>query len=141
MASLNKVILLGNLTRDPELRYTPGGTAVADVRLAVNRTYVTNGERRQETCYVGVVVWGKTAENVREYLKKGSQALIEGRLQTREWTGRDGQKRSILEVVAESVQFLGGAKNGGRTARREEEAEGQPAEAPAEDSYDDDVPF
>src|SRR5213594_4817727 len=86
MASLNKVFLIGNLTRPPELRYTPSGTAVADLRLAVNRNYTTQGgDKREETSFITVVVWSKQAETCGEYLDKGSPILVEGRLQTREW--------------------------------------------------------
>jgi len=137
MASLNKVFLIGNLTRAPELRYTPSGTAVADLRVAVNRNYTTQGgDRREETCFLTVVVWGKQAESCGEYLDKGSSVLIEGRLQTREWEGKDGQKRTVVEVVAERVQFMGRPK-AAATA-------GVPApetfpEEPA--AADDDVPF
>ncbi len=135
MASLNRVLLIGNLTRPPELRYTPGGTAVADLRLAVNRNYTTQGgEKRDEVCFLTIVVWGKQAESCGEYLDKGSQIFVEGRLQTRDWEGKDGQKRSVTEVVAERVQFMGRPK-------------GSPAPAPAvapfadEAPADDDVPF
>jgi single-strand DNA-binding protein len=111
MASLNKVFLIGNLTRPPELRYTPSGTAVLDLRLAVNRSYTTQGgERRDETCFLTVVVWGKQAEASAQYLDKGSPVMVEGRLQTRDWEGKDGQKRNVVEVVAERIQFLGRAK-------------------------------
>ena len=111
MASLNKVFLIGNLTRPPELRYTPSGTAVADLRLAVNRNYTTQGgEKREETSFITVVVWGKQAETCGEYLDKGSPILVDGRLQTREWEGKDGQKRTVVEVVAERVQFMGRGK-------------------------------
>src|SRR5215467_8555537 len=118
MASLNKVLLIGNLTRPPELRYTPSGTAVADMRLAVSRRYTTqSGEKREETAFLTVIVWGKTAENCSEYLDKGSQILVEGRIQTRDWEGKDGQKRSATEIVAERIQFLsrlkGSAGGGG----------------------------
>ncbi len=117
MASLNKVFLIGNLTRPPELRYTPSGTAVADVRLAVNRNYTTQGgEKREDTCFLTVVVWGKQAESCGEYLDKGSPILVEGRLQTREWEGKDGQKRTVIEVVAERVQFMGRGKGAGAPA-------------------------
>ena len=112
MASLNKVFLIGNLTKPPELRYTPSGTAVADVRLAVNRNYTTqSGEKREDTCFLTVVVWGKQAESCGEYLDKGSPILVEGRLQTREWEGKDGQKRTVIEVVADRVQFMGRGKS------------------------------
>src|SRR3989338_6666822 len=98
MASLNKVLLIGNLTKPPELRYTPSGTAVADLRMAVNRNYTTqSGEKREEACFLTVVVWGKQAESCGEYLDKGSQIFVEGRLHTRDWEGKDGQKRTVTE--------------------------------------------
>src|SRR2546429_1522900 len=123
MASLNKVFLIGNLTRPVELRYTPSGTAVADLRLAVNRAYTTQGgEKRDETCFLTVVVWGKQAESCGEYLDKGSPILVEGRLQTRDWETKDGQKRNVAEVVAERVQFMG----------RGTQPAAAPAAAPAE---------
>jgi len=107
MANFNKVILIGNLTRDPEVRYTPSGTAVGDLRMAVNRRFRTgDGQEREETCFVGVTVWGRQAETCGEYLKKGAPALVEGRLKYDEWE-KEGQKFSRLSVVAERVQFLG----------------------------------
>jgi single-strand DNA-binding protein len=107
MASLNKVILLGNLTREPELRYTPGGAAVCEFGLAMNRRFVANGQDKEETCFVDVVVWGKQAESCGRFLEKGAQALVEGRLQLDQWEDRDsGSKRSRLRVVAERVQFM-----------------------------------
>ena len=114
MASLNKVFLIGNLTKDPQLRYTANGTAVADLRLAVNRKYKTQaGEVKEEVCYLNVVVWGKIAVACQEYVFKGSPVLVEGRLQSRSWEDKEsGQKRSTLEVVADSVQFLGKKKEG-----------------------------
>jgi len=122
MASLNKVFLIGNLTRAPELRYTPTGTAVSDLRLAVNRAYTTqSGEKRQETYFLTVVVWGKQAETCGEYLDKGSPILVEGRLQTREWEGKDGQRRNVVEVVADRIQFLGRARGAGPEAEAVEE--------------------
>jgi single-strand DNA-binding protein len=139
MASLNKVFLLGNLTRVPELRYTPSGTAVADLRLAVNRNYTTQtGEKRDETCFLTVVVWGKQAESCREYLDKGSPILVEGRLQTRDWETKEGQKRSVTEVVAERVQFMGRGK--GAAAPVPVPAGESFAEEPS-GSGEDDVPF
>jgi single-strand DNA-binding protein len=135
-ASLNKVFLMGNLTRPPELRYTPSGTAVADLRLAVNRNYTTqSGEKRDEVCFLTVVVWGKQAESCGEYLDKGSQIFVEGRLQTRDWEGKDGQKRSVTEVVAERVQFMSRAKGAAAVAATAPGAFSE--EAPGED----DVPF
>ena len=107
MADFNRVILLGRLTRDPELRYTPAGSPVCNFDLAVNRTYTTQaGERRDETCFITIVVWGKQGENCAEYLKKGRQALVEGRLTQRSWETPEGQKRSKHEVVADRVQFM-----------------------------------
>jgi len=114
MASLNKVLLIGNLTRPPELRYTPSGTAVADLRLAVNRNYSTqSGEKREETCFLTVVVWGKQAESCGEYLDKGSQIFVEGRLQTRSYDDKDGKKVWVTDVIAEEVILLGGQGRGG----------------------------
>jgi single-strand DNA-binding protein len=107
MASLNKVLLMGNLTRDPETRFTPSGTAVGDLGLAVNRRFRgTDGQDREETCFVRVTVWGRQAETGGEYLRKGSPVLVEGRLKLDEWE-KDGQKQSRLGVVAERVQFIG----------------------------------
>ena len=141
MASLNKVFLMGNLTRAPELRYTPSGTAVADLRLAVNRNYTTqSGEKREETCFLTVVVWGKQAESCGEYLDKGSPILVEGRLQTREWEGKDGQKRTVIEVVAERVQFMGRGK-AAATPAAVPAAEPAFGEEPKAGGGDDDVPF
>ena len=112
-ANLNKVLLIGNLTRDPELKYVPSGAAVANFGLAVNRTYTdANGEKVEDACFVDIVAWNRLAEVASEYLAKGRPALIEGRLQMRTWEQEDGKKRSKLEVVAQSIQFLagGGAK-------------------------------
>ena len=107
-ASLNKVFLMGNLTRDPELRYIPSGTAVANFTVAVNRPYKdTAGEKKEEVSFIRVVVWGKMAEVCGEYLTKGRPVMVEGRLKSRTWEGQDGQKRSALDVVAVNVQFLG----------------------------------
>lgn len=110
MASLNKVFLIGNLTRDPELRYVPSGAPVATFGLAVNRRFVTqHGEKKDEVCFVRVVVFGKQAESCSQHLTKGRLVFIEGRLQYRSWE-QDGQKRSTLDIVADRVQFLGGPK-------------------------------
>src|SRR2546428_14162475 len=129
MASLNRVFLMGNLTRPPELRYTPSGTAVADLRLAVNRNYTTQGgEKREETCFLTVIVWAKQAESCGEYLDKGSPIMVEGRLQTRDWETKDGQKRNVVEVVAERVQFMGRPKTAGAppgSQAREVSSEGE----------------
>jgi len=110
MASFNKVLLIGNLTKDPELRYTPQGTAVVNLRLAVNRRFRDkNQELKEEVCFVTAVVWNKQAETCNQYLHKGSPVLVEGRLQSRSWEDASGQKRNVLEVRAERVQFLGAA--------------------------------
>ena len=107
MASLNRVLLIGNLTRDPELRYVPSGTAVATFTVAVNRVYTSQaGEKKEEVSFIRVVVWGRRAEVCGEYLSKGSPVFVEGRLQSRSWEGQDGQKRSTMEVIADNVQFL-----------------------------------
>ena len=109
MASFNKVILLGNLTRDPEVRYTPKGSAVCDLGIAVNRQYtLDSGEKREDVTYVDVVLWARLAELAGEYLKKGRPIFIEGRLQMDTWDDKQsGQKRTKLRVVGESMQLLG----------------------------------
>ena len=147
MASFNKVMLLGNLTRDPEVKYTPKGSAVADIGLAVNRTYTTDGgEKREETTFVDVTMWGRQAEIAGEYLKKGRPLFVEGRLQLDTWDDKQtGQKRSKMRVVCENFQMLGsrdggeggGSGGGGRSSG------GKPAKsAPAADEGgDDDIPF
>lgn len=115
MASYNKVFLLGNLTRDPEVRYTPKGSAVADIGIAVNRQYtLDNGEKREEVTFVDVTLWGRQAEVAGEYLKKGRSVFIEGRLQLDTWDDKtSGQKRSKLKVIGEMMQMLGGRPGGG----------------------------
>src|SRR4029434_6103045 len=124
MASFNKVILLGNLTRDPEVRYTPKGSAVCDLGIAVNRVYTTDsGEKREEATFVDVTFWGRTAEVAGEYLKKGRPVFIEGRLQLDSWEDKQsGQKRSKLKVVADNVQFLGSRGGGGGGPEEGDEA-------------------
>ncbi|MBI3999634.1 MAG: single-stranded DNA-binding protein [Candidatus Omnitrophica bacterium] len=107
-ASLNSVFLIGNLTRDPELRYIPSGQAVTTFTVAVNRNYMAKtGEKKEEVNFIRVVVWAKRAESCHEYLRKGSPVFVEGRLQSRSWDAPDGTKRSTIEVVAQNVQFLG----------------------------------
>ncbi len=152
MASFNKVILMGNLTRDPELRYTPKGTAIAKVGLAVNRVWTNEaGEKKEEVTFVDVDIFGRTAENVGQYMRKGRPMLVEGRLKLDQWDDKQtGQKKSRLGVVAETVQFLGGAPGAGEggapaapRAARPSAASSAPA-ADAGDSeppQDDDVPF
>lgn len=110
MASFNKVMLIGNLTKDPELRYTPQGTAVANLRMAVNRKYKDrNQEQKEEVCFITAVAWDKQAEICNQYLQKGSPLFVEGRLQSRSWEDNAGQKRNVIEVRVERVQFLGKA--------------------------------
>lgn len=122
MASFNKVILMGNLTRDPEVRYTPGGSAVADIGLAVNRTWYDKNanEKKEDVTFVTVTLWGRTAEIAGEYLSKGRPVLIEGRLQMDTWQDKEtGQNRSKLKVVGENMTMLGsggGAGGGGDRA-------------------------
>ena len=115
MASFNKVILVGNLTRDPQVRYTPGGMAVSDIGLAVNHSWTDKGtnQRKEEVTFVDVTLWGRTAEIAGEYLAKGRQVLIEGRLQLDQWDDKEsGQKRSKLKVVAEGMTMLGNRQEG-----------------------------
>ena len=113
MASMNRVFLAGNLTRDPALRKTSSGTAVADLGLAVTETYNNKeGQQVESTCFAEVVVWGRLAENCQEYLGKGSPVLIEGRLETDSWQTEKGEKRSRVQIRADRVQFLGRPRNG-----------------------------
>ena len=109
----NKVILVGNLTRDIELRYTPDGLAVAKVGLATNRVYTdpTTKEKKQEVMFIDVVIFGRAAETSHQYLRKGSQVLVEGRLSLNQWIDNSGQKRSKHEVIVETIKFLGGRDN------------------------------
>src|ERR671934_122128 len=118
--SVNKVILIGNLGRDPEVRYTPSGQAVANFTVATNEAWTDkSGQKQERTEWHRVVVWGKAAENCGEYLSKGRQVYIEGRLQTREWTNKEGAKQYTTEVVANQVVFLSGGERGqGRSASR-----------------------
>lgn len=154
MASFNKVILIGNLTRDPELRYTPKGTAIAKIGIAVNRVWTNEaGEKKEEVTFVDVDVFGRTAENVGQYMRKGRPIMIEGRLRLDQWDDKQtGQKKSKLGVVAETVQFLGsaqGGQGGGEggspaPARRAAPAAAAPAAEPLEGDgppESDDVPF
>ena len=125
MANFNKVFLMGNLTKDPELRYTPQGTAVVNLRLAVNRKYKDrNQELKEDTCFVTAVAWDKQAETCNQYLHKGSPVFVEGRLQSRSWEDNAGQKRSVIEVRVERLQFLGAApaKSSGAPVQAEPEA-------------------
>jgi len=149
MASFNKVILLGNLTRDPEVRYTPKGSAVADLGIAVNRQYtLENGEKREEVTFVDVTFWGRTAEVAGEYLKKGRPVFIEGRLQLDTWDDKQsGQKRSRLKVIGETMQMLG-SRGGASDTRDEGDSPARPAKpatppkpAGPSEPDDDEIPF
>ena len=153
MASLNKVLLMGNLTRDPEVRHTPKGTAVGDLAMAINMTYkAQDGTEKEEVCYVDVVVWGRQAETCRDYLTKGAPVFVEGRLQLDQWEGPEGEKKSRMRVRADRVQFLsrsgGGGGGGARGPRSDGAGGGAPSEggvpkqaSPPRDLPEDDVPF
>ncbi|HID56954.1 TPA: single-stranded DNA-binding protein [Candidatus Poribacteria bacterium] len=134
MAGYNKVILLGNLTRDPDVRYLPSGTAVASFGIAINRIYNDRqtGEQKKEVCFVDITAFGRTAEICGEYLHKGSPVLVEGRLRYSSWETDDGQRRSKLDVVAQNVRLL---------PRGVETAEEIPAEETEEIPAEDDIPF
>lgn len=146
MPAFNKVILIGNLTRDPELRYTPKGSAVADIGLAVNRTWTSEaGERKEEVTFIDVTLWGKTAENTSQYCKKGAAVMVEGRLTLEQWDDKQtGQKRQKLKVIGEQVVFLSFNKDGesAPSSRRESapKTDYQPVGGHGPDT-DDDVPF
>lgn len=152
MASLNCIILLGNITRDPELRYAPNGNAVCDMAIAMNRKWKTSeGEQKEDVCFIDVVVWGKQAEACAKYLRKGSQCLIEGRLQFEQWE-KDGQKKSRHRVVAEKVVFVGYRKDGDGAGTQDHPKDrpqdhpnepSKPRAGPVEEPPDenDDIPF
>ena len=127
MVSFNKVFLVGNLTRDPELRYTPQGTAVTTLRIAVNRTFKDrSGQAQKDTCFVNIVVWAQMAEVCNQYLQKGRQVFVEGRLQSRSWQNSEGKNRSVLEVVATRVQFM--PQSGARQETQEVDLGEEPEE-------------
>src|SRR5713226_6610004 len=150
MGSVNKVILVGNLGRDAELRYTPGGAAVATINMATTEVWNDKGGQRQEkTEWHRVVLWGKTAESLAEYLTKGKQIYVEGRLQTRQWDDKDGNKRYTTEIRGDRIVLLGGGGRGGagmsRGATGSDESLGGQGGAPVPDASepitDDDIPF
>jgi single-strand DNA-binding protein len=152
MAGVNKVIIIGNLGRDPELRYTSNGNPVCQLSVATTRGYTNrNNDRVEETEWHRVVVWGKTAEHCSRYLAKGRQVYVEGRLQTRSYEDKEGIKRYSTEIVAETVQFLGGRGEGGGMARGDggggPRADEGPPDPGFNDNYipsdpgDDDIPF
>jgi single-strand DNA-binding protein len=138
MVNLNRVFLIGNLTKDPELRYAPSGTAVANLRMAVNHQYTNSqGEKVEEASFFNVVVWGRQAETCCEYLKKGRAVFVEGRLRSRNWETPEGQKRSTVEVVANRVQFLPFAPQQTPTLSEDIEEE----DLPEVDKDAEEVPF
>ena len=148
MGSVNKVILLGNLGRDAELRYTPGGAAVATLNLATTEVWNDKGGQRQErTEWHRVILWGKQAETLQEYLTKGKQIYVEGRLQTRQWDDKDGNKRYTTEIKADRVTLLGGGGGGRGSGGMERGDRGGQAshdggdEPPVDPITDDDIPF
>jgi len=135
MANFNKVILIGNLTRDPELRYTPSGTAIASFGIATNRTWSgQDGEKKVEVCYVDINMFGRRAEVINEYFSKGNPIFIEGRLQFQQWETKDGQKRNALRVVAEDFQFIGGKAKKGEESSFPEDIE-------SHDVNEEEIPF
>ena len=163
--SWNRVELIGNLTRDPELRYTPNGAAVCTFGMATNRTYVTEGERKEEVDFHRLVAWNKLAELCQQLLKKGNKVFVSGRLQTRSWEGQDGEKRTVTEIVVEDMILLTPRTNGGEvaeekpkqeTAKEESEVESKieekteeskketkksVPESPPQEEVEDDLPF
>ncbi len=132
MTSFNKVILIGNLTKDPEIRYTPSGTAVANFGLAVNHRFKQGDEMRDEVCFIDIVVFGKQAENCGQYLSKGQGVIVDGRLQQRRWESEDGQKRSRHEVVAQAVRFM---------SKKQSEGTGEDTSGYSGGDDSQDVPF
>jgi single-strand DNA-binding protein len=149
-ANINRVVLVGNLTRDPELRHTPSGTAVCSLRLAVNtRRKDQSGQWVEKPNYFDVTVWGQQGENCAQYLAKGRSVGVDGRLEWREWDAQDGTKRQAVEVVADNVQFLGGRQEGELGASAPAGNQYVPAAAAADTSAgadfgggaDDDIPF
>ena len=139
MASINKVILIGNLGKDPELKYTPSGQAVANFSLATNEKWKDkDGNMQDRTEWHNIVIWGRMAENAKEYLAKGRSVYIEGRIQTRSWDDKDGNKKYMTEIVAQSMQFLGSRGDQGSTPGGPPPEAPQPADLAGED---DDLPF
>ncbi len=144
MANFNKVLLMGNLTRDPQLSYLPNQTAVVDFGLAVNRRWTgKDGEKREETCFVDCRAYGQPAETINKYLNKGKPIFIEGRLDFNTWTAQDGSKRSKHRVTVERFQFIGGpaSADGKSTGARADAGRGPQAAAQTDESGGDDIPF
>jgi len=145
MGSVNKVILVGNLGRDAELRFTPGGAAVATLNMATTEVWNDKqGQKQEKTEWHRIVLWGKQAESLQEYLVKGKQIYVEGRLQTRQWDDKEGNKRYTTEIKADRVTLLGGGGGGSRSGGMERgggQAGGSQDEPPMEPMTDDDIPF
>ena len=143
MSSVNKVILIGNLGSDPEVRYTPGGSAVANFNIATNEVWNNKeGNREERTEWHKIVCWNRTAELCGEYLSKGRTVYIEGRIQTRDWEDKEGNKRYTTEVVAQTVKFLGGRGEGaGKAPAKKAASAGGSPEASEPIPVDDDIPF
>lgn len=142
MSTLNRVFLMGNLTRDPEVRYTPAGTAVGDLGLAINENYKNKaGETVESTVFVDVEVWSRQAETCAEYLFKGSPVFVEGRLKLDQWVNQQGEKRSKLRVRADRVQFLGAPRRGAETADPHHENMPPPGDHNLPVADEDDIPF
>ncbi|HEX5217144.1 MAG TPA: single-stranded DNA-binding protein [Vicinamibacterales bacterium] len=147
MGSVNKAILVGNLGRDAEIRFTAGGTPVATVSLATTEKFTDReGQKKEDTQWHRIVIWGKTAESLHEYLTKGKQIYVEGRIQTREWDAKDGTKQKTTEIKADKIVLLGGGGGGGQRARggyaESATSDHAPADMAAVDApHDDDIPF
>lgn len=141
MASVNKAILLGNLGRDPEVRYTQNGTAVANFSIATTERWSKNGEKHEHTEWHSIVAWGRLGEICGEYLKKGSPVYIEGRIRTREWTDTDGAKRRSKEIVANAMQMLGSRNKGGDPGPKSTQATEEDPAPKSEQVMEDDIPF
>ncbi|MEI6219238.1 MAG: single-stranded DNA-binding protein [bacterium] len=141
MASLNKVILMGNLTKDPELKELPSGTSVADMRVALNENYTDrNGKKVEKVCFIDVVVWERQAQTCAQYLKKGSPILLEGRLEMDEWKTKEGETRSRLRVRADRVQFISSGRRDEGGDRQPSSDDRRPSDRPAAGD-DDNIPY
>ena len=139
---VNKVLLIGNLGADPDMRYTPSGAAVCELRLATNEQWTDkNGQRQERTEWHRIVVWGKTAENCAQYLSKGRSVYLEGRIQTRGWEDKDGNKRSTTEIVAQNVILTGGRGSSEGFAERPSSPSDTDRVSESDPFGDDDVPF
>ncbi|MCU0845279.1 MAG: single-stranded DNA-binding protein [Spirochaetes bacterium] len=144
MASdINRVMLIGRMVRDPELKYTQGGSSVTNFSIANNRSYTVSGEKKEMVSFFNCVAWAKTGEVIAQYCKKGQRIAIEGRLQQRSWDDQSGNKRSTVEIVVENFQFLSGKDDGGRQAEHQDSQDvGPPPQGSGESTFgDDDIPF